>query len=104
MTNSVITIVHSIEDEYGMNSNDWTEDDLRLKKLHEWYITHPDEKRRKLSDRNIQEIQKALDEQMQKKDICKIFEISPTALARDIKLGIFSDVKWKMGREVKNEL
>ena len=101
MTNSVITIVHSIEDDYGMNSNDWTEDDLRLKKLHDWYIKHPDVKRRKLSDRDIQEIQKALDEQMQKKDICKIFGISKGALAHDIELGILSDIKWKMGRKRK---
>lgn len=101
MTNSVITIVHSLEDDYGMNSNDWTEDDLRLKKLHDWYIKHPDVKRRKLSDRDIKEIQKALDEQMQKKDICKIFGINPTALAHDIELEIFSEVKWKMGRDKK---
>lgn len=101
MTNSVITMVKAIEADYGMDYKDWAKDDLRLKKLHEWYITHPDEKRRKLSYRNIQEIQKALDEQMQKKDIYKIFKISPGALAHDIKLGIFSDAKWKMRGRVK---
>lgn len=101
MTNSVIKMVKAIEADYGMDSNDWPKNDARLKKLHEWYIKHPDEKRRNFSDGNIQEIQKLLDEQIPKKKICEIFEISSGALAHDIKLGIFSDVKWKTGSWAK---
>jgi len=97
MTNSVIKLVQAIEADYGMDSNNWPENDVRLKKLRKRYIKHPDEKKRNLSYGDIQKIQKSLDEQIPKKKICEIFEISSGKLANDIKRGIFSDTKWKNG-------
>jgi len=97
----IISIVQSIESDYGMDPKNWPENDARLKESREWYLEHSDEQKRNLSYRDIQEIQNALDEQMQKKDICKIFGISNGALAHDIELGIFSDAKWKIEREIK---
>ena len=101
MTNSVIKIVQSIEADYGMNPNNWPENDVRLKNLHDWYLKHSEEKKRNLSYREIRKIQKALDEQIPKKKICEIFEISSGKLAHDIELGKLSDVKWKNGGEIK---
>jgi len=97
MTNSVINMVQAIEADYGMNPNNWPENDDRLKQLHEWYLNHSEEKKRNLSYREIRKIQTALDEQVPKKTICEIFEISSGKLAHDIERGIFSDVKWKNG-------
>jgi len=93
----VISTVQSIEGDYGMDSSNWPLDDIRLKKLHEWYIEHSDEKKRNLSYREIRKIQTALDEQVPKKTICEIFEISSGKLAHDIEREIFSDVKWRNG-------
>ena len=97
MTNSVINKVQSIESDFGMDSNNWPLDDVRLKKLHEWDLNHSEEKKRNLPYTEIRKIQKALDEQIPKKKICEIFEISSGKLAHDIKLGKFSDTKWKNG-------
>jgi len=97
MTNSVINMVQAIEADYGMNPNNWPENDDRLKQLHEWYLNHSEEKKRNLPYTEIRKIQKALDEQISKKTICEIFEISSGKLAHDIERGIFSDVKWKNG-------
>lgn len=101
MTNSVIKMVQAIEADYGMDSNNWPENNVRLKKLCEWYIKHSEEKKRNLSYRDIQKIQKSLDEQIPKKKICEIFEISRGTLAHDIEVGILNDVKWKTGKEAK---
>jgi len=97
----VISVVQSIEKDYGMGPNNWPENDARLKKLREWYIANSDEKKRNLPYRDIQKIQKALDEQVPKKTICEIFEISQWKLAHDIELGKLSDAKWRNGGEVK---
>ena len=97
----VISTVQSIEADYGMNPNNWPENDTRLKELHDWYLKHSEEKKRNLSYREIRKIQKALDEQMKKKDICEMFEISSGKLAHDIERGIFSDAKWRNGGEIK---
>lgn len=102
MTNSVIKIVQAIEADYGMDPNNWPENDARLKKLREWYLNHSEEKKRNLSYRDIQKIQKSLDEQIPKKKICEIFEISSGKLAHDIELGKLSDEKWRNGGEVKS--
>ena len=101
MTNAVINTVQAIEGDYGMNPNNWPENDDRLKQLREWYIEHSDEKKRNLPYTEIRKIQKALDEQIPKKTICEIFEISSGKLVNDIELGKLSDVKWKNGGEVK---
>ena len=101
MTNSVINTVQAIEGDYGMDSKLWPENDDRLKQLHEWYLNHSEEKKRNLPYREIRKIQKALDEQIPKKTICEIFEISIGKLAHDIELGKLSDVKWRTGGEVK---
>lgn len=93
----VISVVQSIENDYGMDCKLWPENDVRLKNLHEWYIKHSDEKKRNLPYSEIQKIQKALDEQIPKKTICEMFEIGKGKLAHDIERGIFSDVKWKNG-------
>lgn len=93
----VISVVQSIENDYGMDCKLWPENDVRLKNLHEWYIKHSDKKKRNLPYSEIQKIQKALDEQIPKKTICEIFEIGKGKLAHDIERGIFSDVKWKNG-------
>ena len=93
----IISTVQSIEADYGMNPNNWPENDVRLKQLHEWYLNHSEEKKRNLPYTEIRKIQKALDEQVPKKTICEIFEISSGKLAHDIEKGIFSDVKWKNG-------
>ena len=97
----IISIVQSIESDYGMDPKNWPENDVRLKNLHEWYIKHSEEKKRNLPYTEIRKIQKALDEQIPKKKICEIFEISSGKLAHDIELGKLSDVKWKNGGEVK---
>jgi len=97
MTNSVIKLVQAIEADYGMDSKLWPENDPRLKKLREWYIENSEEKKRNLPYTEIRKIQKALDEQIPKKTICEIFEISSGKLARDIELGKLSDEKWKNG-------
>ena len=97
----VISTVQSIEGDYGMNPKNWPENDARLKQLHEWYLNHSEEKKRNLSYREIRKIQTALDEQVPKKTICEIFEISSGKLAHDIERGIFSDAKWKTGKQVK---
>ena len=104
MTNSVIKMVQAIEADYGMNPNNWPENDTRLKKIHEWYINHPDKQKRNLSETDILRIQELLDKQMQKKKICEMFEISPGKLIRNIEMGILDDAKWKTGREQNNEL
>lgn len=101
MTNSVIETVQSIENDYGMDCKLWPENDARLKKMREWYIKHSDEKKRNLPYREIWKIQKALDEQIPKKTICEIFEISKGKLAHDIELGKLSDAKWRNGGEVE---
>jgi len=101
MTNSVIKLVQSIEADYGMDSKLWPENDPRLKQLHDWYLNHSEKKKRNLPYTEIRKIQKALDEQIPKKTICEIFEISSGKLARDIERGIFSDAKWRNGGEVK---
>ena len=101
MTNSVIKLVQAIEADYGMDPKLWPENDDRLKQLHDWYLNHSEKKKRNLPYAEIRKIQKALDEQIPKKTICEIFEISSGKLANDIKRGIFSDVKWKNGGEVK---
>lgn len=98
---NIVSMVQSIEDDYGMDSNNWPADDARLKKLREWYIKQSDEKKRNLSYRDIQKIQKSLDEQIPKKKICEIFEISRGALAHDIEVGILNDVKWKTGKQAE---
>ena len=97
MTNSVIKMVQVIENDYGMDPNNWDENDPRLKELHDWYLKHSEEKKRNLPYTEIRKIQKALDEQIPKKKICEIFEISSGKLADDIKLGKFSDEKWRNG-------
>jgi len=101
MTNSVIKLVQEIEAEYGMDPKNWPENDPKLKELHDWYLNHSEEKKRNLPYTEIRKIQKALDEQIPKKTICEIFEISSGKLAHDIERGIFSDVKWRNGGEVK---
>lgn len=93
----VILTVQSIEDDYGMDCKLWPENDARLKKLREWYIKNSDEKKRNVPYSDILKIQKALDEQIPKKKICEIFEISLGKLAHDIELGKLSDTKWKNG-------
>jgi len=93
----IISTVQSIEGDYGMNPNNWPLDDPRLKQLHEWYLNHSEEKKRNLTYREIRKIQTALDEQVPKKTICEIFEISSGKLAHDIEREIFSDVKWRNG-------
>ncbi|KRK80257.1 hypothetical protein [Companilactobacillus nodensis] len=93
----VISLVQSIEDDYGMDCKLWPENDARLKKLREWYIKNSDEKKRNVPYSDILKIQKALDEQIPKKKICEIFEISLGKLAHDIELGKLSDTKWKNG-------
>ena len=93
----VFATVQSIESDYGMNPDKWPLDDVRLKQLHEWYLNHSDKQKRNLPYTEIRKIQKALDEQVPKKTICEIFEISSGKLAHDIERGIFSDVKWKNG-------
>ena len=102
MTNSVIKLVQAIEADYGMDPNNWPENDARLKQSREWYIANSDEIKRNLSYRDMQKIQKALDEQIPKKKICEIFEISRGKLAHDIELGKLSDEKWRTGGEVKS--
>ncbi|CAJ2234999.1 hypothetical protein CPR18618_PPKEINIP_00888 [Companilactobacillus paralimentarius] len=102
MTNSVIKLVQAIEADYGMDPNNWSENDPRLKKSREWYLNHSEEKKRNLPYTEIRKIQKALDEKIPKKKICEIFEISSGKLAHDIERGIFSDVKWRTGGEVKS--
>ena len=97
----VISTTQSIEADYGMNPKLWPENDARLKQLHEWYLNHSEEKKRNLSYAEIRKIQKALDEQIPKKTICEIFEISSGKLAHDIELGKLSDVKWRTGGDVK---
>jgi len=94
----IISTVQSIEGDYGMNPNNWPLDDPRLKQLHEWYLNHSEEKKRNLTYREIRKIQTALDEQVPKKTICEIFEISSGKLAHNIERGIFSDAKWRNGR------
>jgi len=101
MTNSVINTVQAIEADYGMDSKFWPENDPRLKELHDWYLNHSEEKKRNLPYTEIRKIQKALDEQIPKKKICEIFEISSGKLAHDIELGKLSDTKWKIEREIK---
>jgi len=93
----IISIVQSIEGDYGMDPKNWPENDVRLKQLHEWYLNHSEEKKRNLPYTEIRKIQKALDEQVPKKTICEIFEISSGKLAHDIEREIFSDVKWRNG-------
>jgi len=97
MTNSVIKLVQAIETDYGMDPKNWPENDPRLKELHDWYLNHSEEKKRNLPYTEIRKIQKALDEQVPKKTICEIFEISSGKLAHDIERGIFSDAKWRNG-------
>jgi len=97
MTNTVIKLVQAIEADFGMDSKLWPENDPRLKKLREWYIENSEEKKRNLPYTEIRKIQKALDEQIPKKTICEIFEISSGKLAHDIELGKLSDEKWKNG-------
>ncbi|PMD71480.1 hypothetical protein [Companilactobacillus nuruki] len=97
MTNSVVSTVLDIEAEYGMDSKLWSENDPRLKELHDWYLKHSEEKKRNLPYTEIRKIQKALDEQIPKKKICEIFEISSGKLAHDIELGKLSDTKWRNG-------
>ena len=97
----IILLVRSIENDYGTDYTLWPENDVRLKQIHEWYINHPDKQKRNLSETDILRIQELLDKQIQKKKICEIFEISSGKLAHDIERGIFSDVKWKNGGEVK---
>lgn len=97
MANSVIKIVQAIEADYGMDCKLWPENDARLKQLHEWYLNHSEEKKRNLPYREIRKIQTALDEQVPKKTICEIFEISSGKLAHDIELGKLSDEKWRNG-------
>lgn len=92
----VISLVQSIENDYGMDCKLWPENDARLKKTREWYIANFDE--RSIS---MQKIQKALDEQIAKKTICEIFGISRGKLAHDIELGKLSDEKWRNGGEVE---
>lgn len=101
MTNSVIKMVQVIENDYGMDPNNWSENDPRLKELHDWYLKHSEEKKRNLPYTEIRKIQKALDEKIPKKKICEIFEISSGKLAHDIELGKLSDEKWRTGGEVK---
>lgn len=93
----VISVVQSIEADYGMDPNNWPENDARLKKLREWYIANSDEKKRNLPYIDIQRIQKSLDEQIPKKKICEIFGFSRGKLAHDIERGILSDTKWRNG-------
>ena len=97
----VFATVQSIEGDYGMNPNNWPENDPRLKELHDWYLNHSEKQKRNLPYTEIRKIQKALDEQIPKKTICEIFEISSGKLVHDIKRGIFSDAKWRNGGEVK---
>lgn len=94
---NVVPLVQSIENDYGMDPNNWPENDDRLKKSREWYLNHSEEKKRNLSYRDIQKIQKLLDEQIPKKKICEIFEISSGKLAHDIEIGKLSDEKWRNG-------
>ena len=97
MTNSVIKMVQAIETDYGTDYTLWPENDVRLKKIHEWYINHPDKQKTDLSETDILRIQELLDTQIQKKKICEMFEISPGKLTRDIEVGILDDTKWKAG-------
>jgi len=101
MTNSVIKMVQVIENDYGMDPNNWSENDPRLKELHDWYLNHSEKQKRNLPYTEIRKIQKALDEQIPKKKICEIFEISIGKLARDIELGKLSDEKWRTGKGTK---
>ena len=98
---NVISVVQSIEADYGMDTNNWPENDIRLKRLRKWYINHSDEKKTGLTYRDMQKIQKSLDEQIPKKTICEIFGISSGKLAHDIELGKLSDDKWRNGRKNK---
>jgi len=98
----IISIVQSIESDYGMDPKNWPENDARLKELHDWYLNHSEKQKRNLPYTEIRKIQKALDEKIPKKTICEIFEISSGKLVNDIKRGIFSDVKWRNGGEVKS--
>ena len=100
----IILLVRSIENDYGMDYTLWPENDTRLKKIHEWYINHPDKQKRNLSENDILRIQELLDKQIQKKKICEMFGISPGKLIRDIEMGILDDTKWKAGKESNNEL
>ena len=100
----IILLVRSIENDYGTDYTLWPENDTRLKKIHEWYINHPDKKKRNLSETDILRIQELLDKQIQKKKICEMFEISPGKLIREIKMGILDDTKWKAVKEPNNEL
>jgi len=97
----IISIVQSIESDYGMDPKNWPENDARLKELHDWYLNHSEKKKGNLPYTEIRKIQKALDEQIPKKTICEIFEISSGKLAHDIELGKLSDTKWKIEREIK---
>ena len=45
----VISMVESVENDYGMNYKLWPENDARLKELREWYIANSDEKKEKLA-------------------------------------------------------
>ena len=94
----VIATAQSIESDYGMDPKNWPENDPRLRELHEWYLNHSEEKKRNLPYTEIRKIQAARDEQVPKKTICEIFEISSGKLAHDIERGIFSDTKWRNGR------
>lgn len=100
----IILLVRSIENDYGMDYTLWPENDVRLKKIHNWYIKHPDKQKRNLSETDILRIQELLDKQMQKKKICEMFKISPGKLIRDIEMGILDDTRWKAGKEPNNEL
>lgn len=100
----VISVVKSIENDYGMNSNNWPENDVRLRNLREWYLKHPEERKINLPETDILRIQKFLDEQMSKKRICEIFEITLGSLTHDIEIGLLNDTKWKKGRKQNNEL
>ena len=100
----IISLVRSIENDYGTDYTLWPENDVRLKKIHEWYMNHPDKQKRNLSETDILRIQELLDKQMQKKTICEMFEISPGKLIREIKMGILDDTKWKAGKESNNGL
>lgn len=97
----IISTVQSIEKDYGMDSKLWPENDVRLKELHDWYLKHSEKQKGNLPYRDILKIQKALDEQIPKKTICEIFEISGGKLAHDIEIGKLSDEKWKKRVRVK---
>ena len=72
----IILLVRSIENDYGTDYTLWPENDIRLKKIHEWYINHPDKQKRNLSETDILRIQELLNKQMQKKKFVRCLKLA----------------------------